>query len=333
MTTLLTIRQLEKSFTKGNPIVTINELSLQRGSILAVVGESGSGKTTLMRLIAGLETPTRGTIAINDTIVTDDRTFVSPENRQIGMVFQDYALFPHLTLYKNVAYGLSKSQNINARVSEVLQLVGLEGYEERYPHQLSGGQQQRVALARALAPEPELLILDEPFSNLDASLKLQLRNEVFSILKSTNVTALFVTHDIEDAIAIADEIVVLKDGHIKQQGNAETLYKAPENLYIASLFSAVLELNEIRLKSFGITPEKGKRYAIRQCDFLVNQECNCMAQATIVKSAFQGGHYVNTLRVPNGNVLNCITQQKLGGIVNIGFQRDTLLTFENPEHA
>lgn len=328
MAILLDILGLEKSYTKGNPVLSIDELSLTEGTTLAVVGESGSGKTTLMRLIAGLESPETGTISLNNIIFTSDTTMVSPEKREIGMVFQDYALFPHLTVYENIGYGISKKEGLEERVYDLLKLVELEGYENRYPYELSGGQQQRVALARALAPRPKLLILDEPFSNLDTSLKLQLRNEVFSILKKTNVTTLFVTHDIDDAISMADEIVVLKNGRVIQKGTIEILYKTPVNLYIASLFSPVEKFNESQLTLFGFPPKHGNSYMIRQADFIVNKESKFMTNGIIKKSNYQGTHYLNTLEISHNYTLHFASQKKLDGTIKIGFERDSLIIFE-----
>lgn len=237
MNEVLKITQLSKAYNNKDGYV-LNDVSLtiNKGTIIAIVGESGSGKTTLTRLISGLETPNKGTIKINGITVNSDSIFTPPERRNIGMVFQDYALFPHLTIAKNIGYGLRKSNTKKQRISEVLALVNLTDYEQRYPHQLSGGQQQRVALARAIAPNPEILILDEPFSNLDEQLRLKLRNELFDIIKKTNVTALFVTHDTEDVVAISDEIIVLQKGEIVQKGTTKSLINKPINSYVELLF-------------------------------------------------------------------------------------------------
>jgi iron(III) transport system ATP-binding protein len=187
---------------------------IKKGQIIGVLGESGSGKSTLLRLIAGLESPQRGALKIQDEIIFDQHHFLAPEKRNIGMVFQDYALFPHMSVERNIKYGLSKEVKKDKRVREVLALVNMQGYERRYPHELSGGQQQRIALARAIAPQPELLLLDEPFSSLDFDLQLKIREELKEILKQANMTTILVTHNRENCKSIADEIIELKNGEI-----------------------------------------------------------------------------------------------------------------------
>jgi iron(III) transport system ATP-binding protein len=193
------------------PIIEGFSLSIHRGEIVGIVGESGSGKSTLLRLIAGLEIPFEGKLVIDGRMMVDERTFVDPERRGVGMVFQDYALFPHMTVARNIEFGLQRlaKSDRSDRVREMLDLVQLSGYERRYPHELSGGQQQRVALARALAPKPSLLLMDEPFSSLDAELKSAIRSELREILKKAEMTCLFVTHDRQDVDAICDRTVAI----------------------------------------------------------------------------------------------------------------------------
>ena len=237
---LLEIQEVQKKFNNGNVIALNNvSLNLEQGNILAVVGESGSGKTTLIRLVAGLETLDKGEIIINNKMVSSNSIFIEPQDRKVGMVFQDYALFPHFTVFDNIAYGISKLSNKKERVDEVLQLVGLDDLGNRYPHELSGGQQQRVALARALAPKPELLILDEPFSNLDIILRNKLREDLLKILKKTKSTVIFVTHDIKDALLISDDILVLQKGIVLQTGKTREVYKKPNCKYVSLLFETI----------------------------------------------------------------------------------------------
>lgn len=208
-------------------------LSVADGEIVGLLGPSGCGKTTALRVIAGFESPDAGEIVVGDRLAAGDGRWVPPERRHVGMVFQDYALFPHLTAADNVAFGLRERGGGRHRVQEVLDLVGLGGYAHRYPHELSGGQQQRLALARALAPRPASLLLDEPFSNLDATLRCQMRHEVRSILKHEGVTAIFVTHDQKDAFAICDRIAVMRDGRIEQIGAPRELYSLPKTEFVA----------------------------------------------------------------------------------------------------
>lgn len=195
-------------------------MTIEKGEVVSILGPSGSGKSTLLRLFAGLEIPCEGTFKIKGRVIFDKHSFVQPEKRGIGMVFQDYALFPHMTVAENISFGLKdmKKAEKKARVKEVLDIVELGGFENRYPHQLSGGQQQRVAIARAIAPNPSLILLDEPFSNLDAELQVKIRKDLRAILKDQGITAVFVTHDENDALAIADRIVKLKDGKIENVG-------------------------------------------------------------------------------------------------------------------
>lgn len=184
-------------------------LNIEEGEIVAILGASGCGKSTILRLIAGLEEPYSGEIILGNKIVVTDEKFVSPEDREVGMVFQDYALFPHLNVYENIKFGLHKiSKNEQKEIVEnMIKLVNLEGYENRYPYELSGGQQQRVALARALAPKPVIILMDEPFSNLDSHLRGKIREELKEIIKKSKTTCIFVTHDIEDVKAISDRVV------------------------------------------------------------------------------------------------------------------------------
>ncbi|WP_438317346.1 ABC transporter ATP-binding protein [Sporosarcina sp. FA9] len=215
------IKNLQFSYP-NSPLKTVDNFSftVEKGEVISILGRSGSGKSTLLRLIAGLEMPAGGSFTLNGKKMFCDQTFLQPEKRGIGMVFQDYALFPHMSVMDNVLFGLSKMsrKDKNKRAQEVLELVELTGFEKRYPHQLSGGQQQRVALARAMAPEPELILLDEPFSNLDMDLQVKIRGDLRRILKKAKTTAIFVTHNQNDAHALADRIVKIIDGKIDRIG-------------------------------------------------------------------------------------------------------------------
>ena len=209
-------------------------LVLHRGQILALLGPSGCGKTTTLRLLAGFDVPDEGSIEIGGRVVVGGGSVVPPERRRVGMVFQDYALFPHLDVAGNVGYGLPRDPGREARVDEMLALVGLDGLRHRMPHELSGGQQQRVALARALAPRPEVVLLDEPFSNLDATLRVRVRGEVRQILGAVGATAVFVTHDQEEALSLADQVAVMMEGRIVQVARPEQLYHHPATREVAT---------------------------------------------------------------------------------------------------
>ncbi len=208
---------------KGNKVDTIYDfnINIKKGEIVGILGESGSGKSTMLRIIAGLESAYKGKIVIGEKVLYDNNNFVEPEKRGIGMVFQDYALFPHMTVKKNIMFGLKNmdKQSKEKRVDEMLDLVNLKEYKDKYPYELSGGQQQRIAIARALAPSPSVLLLDEPFSNLDAHLQEKIRDELKEIIQKANITSIFVTHDKDDAKALGDKVVVLEKGKIIKEGN------------------------------------------------------------------------------------------------------------------
>jgi iron(III) transport system ATP-binding protein len=209
-------------------------VTVEEGSITAIVGPSGSGKTTLLRVVAGFDRPDSGTVSVGGAVVAGAGTWVAPEHRRVGIVPQEGALFPHLDVARNVAFGLPRGERRGGRVAECLALVGLDGFERRRPDQLSGGQQQRVALARALAPRPSLVLLDEPFSALDAALRPQVRAEVVAALRADGATAVVVTHDRDEALAVADQVVVLIDGSIEQTAHPAELYRRPANERVAA---------------------------------------------------------------------------------------------------
>jgi iron(III) transport system ATP-binding protein len=230
----LECRDLTKSYD-GARVLNGVSLHVHSGQIMALLGPSGCGKTTTLRLIAGFEFPDSGKIVINGRTVASESAQIPAEDRRVGMVFQEYALFPHLKVSDNVAFGLrGSSREKTARAAEMLAFVGLSDAAERMPHDLSGGQQQRVALARALAPQPDILLLDEPFSNLDAALRAQVRAEVRAILNAAQITCVFVTHDQHEALSLADEVAVMMDGRIVQSAAPQTLYRAPVNRQVAA---------------------------------------------------------------------------------------------------
>lgn len=231
---------------------TLHEVSLaaEPGEVLCLLGPSGSGKTTLLRIAAGIEAQTRGRVLLNDREIAGPDVFLPPEERSIGLVFQDFALFPHLTILENVRFGLTALSRDEARKEAMISLsrVGLEDYADSYPHILSGGEQQRVALARAIAPRPAVLLMDEPFSGLDSRLKDSVRAETLTILRQSRATAIVVTHDAEEAMRLGDRIALLKDGRLVQLGTAEELYNRPADLFAAGFFS---ELNIFEARALG----------------------------------------------------------------------------------
>jgi iron(III) transport system ATP-binding protein len=224
--------ELSKNYGRVSAVEGVS-LALPQGRFLALLGPSGCGKTTTLRLLAGFELPDRGEIEIGGRLVNGPRLHLPPEQRSVGMVFQEYALFPHLNIADNVAYGIPRGADKKKRVMEMLELVGLTELANRMPHELSGGQQQRVALARALAPQPTLILLDEPFSNLDAALRQSVREEVRQILRQARATAIFVTHDQEEALSLADEVAVMIEGTILQMGTPQQIYLRPARREVA----------------------------------------------------------------------------------------------------
>jgi ABC-type Fe3+/spermidine/putrescine transport system ATPase subunit len=234
---IVEVRHLTKKFGEHAAVDDVN-FSVDAGEILVIVGESGCGKTTTLRCIAGLETPTEGEIVVGGMTMFGDGVFVPPERRELGMVFQSYALWPHMTVFSNIAYGLAlqkkkSKQEIRADVERIIDMVDLTGLGERYPSTLSGGQQQRVALARSAVAEPRLLLLDEPLSNLDAKLREQMRSELKHMIKKLQMTAIHITHDQHEAMGIADRIICMRSGRIEQMGDGRDLYYRPRNRFIA----------------------------------------------------------------------------------------------------
>jgi spermidine/putrescine transport system ATP-binding protein len=233
----VSLRNLTKSFGSGVPAVNQVDLDIEEGEFFALLGPSGCGKTTMLRLIGGFERPDSGTVTVDGRIAAGDGVWVPPERRRIGMVFQDYALFPHMTVGENIAFGLELKgktrSEIDARTRELLEFLQLGGFRDRTPDQLSGGQRQRVALARALAPDPKLLLLDEPLGALDAKLRGQVQVELKEIQRRTGKTFVFVTHDQDEALTMSDRIIVMNRGTVEQDGTPEDLYFRPRSRFVA----------------------------------------------------------------------------------------------------
>lgn len=327
-------------------------LSLQAGDIGVLIGPSGCGKTTLLRAVAGLEPVTGGEIRLTKSVVSSATLSLPPELRRIGMVFQDYALFPHLTVGRNVAFGIHQLPRAEqaARVAEVLRLVGLEGSENRFPHELSGGQQQRVALARALAPRPQLMLLDEPFSNLDVDLRERLAHEVRGILKAAGATALFVTHDQFEAFAIGDVIGVMHEGRLHQWDDAYTLYHRPATRFVADFIGhgvfAPATLVQRGTNVVAQTPlgdltdldecPLPSSYPAGECDVLLRaddivHDDHAAVQAQIVRKSFRGSEFLYTLRLASGHTVLAQVpshhDHAVGEWIGIRAQVDHVVTF------
>ena len=309
----LVLSGLRKSYGDVLAVASV-DLAVEAGTICALLGPSGCGKTTTLRMIAGLERPDAGEISVGDRRLNGPGEFVPPERRRIGMVFQDYALFPHLDVAGNVGYGLGRRPD-KRRVAEVLDLVGLRGEADRPVHELSGGQQQRVALARALAPTPELVLLDEPFSNLDATLRDRLRSEVREILADAGVTALFVTHDQAEALSIADTVAVMNEGRIEQIGSPEEVYSRPASRWVASFLGEIevvpgdasngaveCELGSLRVEHVNEGP----------VDVLIRPESVAIGlsgpqdapAAEVVSRRYYGHDQLVALRLPSGRIIH-----------------------------
>ena len=254
----VSLRGVSKSFGALQAVREVS-LEIERGELMAVLGPSGCGKTTLLRTIAGFERPDAGSVVVGDEVVAGSGRFVPPERRRIGMVFQDDALFPHLTVEANIAFGLSRRprEEREELTRRTLELVGLQHKTGRPPHELSGGERQRVALARALAPEPEVVLLDEPFSSLDATLRADLRREVELILRDAEATALLVTHDQEEALSLADRLAVMREGRIVQVGAPEEVYGRPASRWAAQFVGEVNVLAGVAREG-GVETELGR---------------------------------------------------------------------------
>ena len=326
--------------------------SLAAGDIGVLIGPSGCGKTTLLRAVAGLEPLSQGEIRLAGQLVSSASVTLAPEARQIGMVFQDYALFPHLDVAGNVGFGIAHlpRRERAARVAEVLALVGLAGQQTRFAHELSGGQQQRVALARALAPRPRLLLLDEPFSNLDVDLRERLAHEVRSILKAANTTALFVTHDQLEAFAIGDRIGVMHEGQLHQWDDAYTLYHRPASRFVAEFIGhgvfAPATIREIDQHVVVQTP-LGDLTDVAECPLpgtFVGGACDVLlraddivhdddapVKAQITRKAFRGADFLYTLRLASGETVMAHVpshhDHTIGEWIGIRAQVDHVVTF------
>ena len=338
---VLECTKVTKYFGVGCAVDSVS-LTLESGRILALVGPSGCGKTTLLRLMAGFEAPDEGSIALDGRAVVGPATWVPPEARRVGMVFQDYALFPHMTVVGNVGFGLKGwDQSGRAqRVGEVLELVGMTHMAQRYPHQLSGGEQQRVALARSLAPHPLVLLLDEPFSNLDPQLRLRVREEVKEILRTIGATVVFVTHDREEALFMGDVIAVMNAGRLEQVDHPEEVFHKPKSNFVAH-FLEIADFISARVTQDGIRTEIGVVELPVQlpedsmAEVMVRPDCVTIypseqGPGRVVSRLFRGMHYLYEVSLPSGAVIHSLAshtcQYEPGTSVGVSFEPDHTLT-------
>jgi iron(III) transport system ATP-binding protein len=352
LTQNLTVRYPNTAATQRSAVDGLS-IELNTGDIACLIGESGCGKTTALRAIAGFLAVSSGSVSLNGQVFSADKVHTPPQQRGIGLMFQDLALFPHLTVAANIAFGLSKLSKAeqSVRTAHLLTVVGLGGLENRYPHELSGGQQQRVALARALAPKPQLLLLDEPFSSLDANLRRQLALDIRLILKAEGVTALMVTHDQHEAFAFADYVGVMHQGRMEQWATPYTLYHEPATRYVAqfigegtflpgtSTLDAAHEHEHVHIELGDITPVDTTHHAhdeklpvdvLLRPDDVVHDDGSAL-QAVVVRKAFRGAEFLYTLRLPSGREVLALVpshhDHAVGEPIGIRLDAEHVVTF------
>lgn len=351
MSTLLTLSHLSVNLQQKR-IVRDVSFSIDVGEIGCLLGPSGCGKTTVLRTIAGFEDPDQGEIILSDTVLANSTHAIAPEQRDVGMVFQDLALFPHLNVFKNVAFGLRhcKSAETKSRVNQLLELVGMTEYASSYPHQLSGGQQQRVALIRAMAPRPALLLLDEPFSSQDTDLRVQLAHEVREILKHDGITAILVTHDQNEAFAIADNIGVMNCGRLIQWDSAYDLYHRPADRFVADFIGEgvfvcgnTLDDNWIQTELGEIKGELSQKFSpgtlvdlLVRPDDVIHDDDNPY-KGTVIARDFRGADHLYTIRMPGSTRLLCLApshhDHQIGEDFGVRLELDHLVVFDREDSA
>ena len=343
---MLVVDQIQCHYD-SHVILDALSFNVSEGDICCLLGPSGCGKTTALRAIAGFKPIEQGKIVLNDKVLSTADYLIPPEQRQIGMVFQDYALFPHLTVRDNIRFGISKQTNINQNriIDSLLDLVKLQDIGHRYPHELSGGQQQRVALARALAPNPKLLLLDEPFSNLDVDLKRHLNLEVRDILKTCGISAILVTHDQEEAFAFGDFVGLLHEGKLQQWDTPFNLYHEPNNRFVANFIgqgsllpglavdptTVKTELGEIHgNRAYRWHPDTPLEVLLRPDDIVLDNDSGI--EATVIKKVFSGSATLYTLRLPTGSTVESLFPSNqdypVGKTLKITAQVEHLIAFQ-----
>ncbi len=346
---ILDVSKLTLAFG-GKTVLQDFGFRLEEGETACLLGHSGCGKTTALRAVAGFEQPDSGRIALKGKTLSDGPVFVPPHLRRIGMVFQDYALFPHLTVAQNIAFGLSRSSSAerSKRVGGLLELIGLPEYGKHYPHQLSGGQQQRIALARALAPKPELILLDEPFSNLDADLRARLSKEVRNLLKQEQTSAILVTHDQQEAFAMADKIGIMHEGRLKQWDTPYNLYHRPADAFTARFIGTGVMLRgkvsgdrcvELAIGEFcGTVPLNCRSCGevdvlIRPDDIIHDDDSPFTAE--VLDKDFKGGYFIYTLKLNSGETVAAHVaghhDHPVGSRIGIRMEVEDLIAFPAAE--
>ncbi|MFQ5587724.1 MAG: ABC transporter ATP-binding protein [Nitrospiria bacterium] len=315
--TVIELIKVSKSYPREQrPAAFDVSLKVEKGETLALLGPSGSGKTTVLRLIAGFEAPDEGRVFLNGRVVSEPGSTLPPEKRGVGMVFQDYALFPHLTVEKNIVFGLRAGTSAERarKVADILEMVGLSEYHRRYPHELSGGQQQRVALARALAPDPAVVLLDEPFSSLDPDMCVRMREDVLAILRKTGSTAVLVTHDHEEAFSMADKVALLNQGRLEQFDTPEGVYHTPRTPFAADFVGradfipAVVEggklVTEIGCLENKTPFREGAEVVVMIRPDDIDLRPNTQGRAVILDRQFRGSENHYRVRLSSGQIVH-----------------------------
>jgi iron(III) transport system ATP-binding protein len=347
--TFLYVNNLSAAYDKKATVVENISFRLKEGELGCLLGPSGCGKTTILRAISGFQELGSGSISLAGNVISDTDKIVAPELRNVGMVFQDHALFPHLTIAQNVGFGLSKltPETRELRIAQLLELVSMQDYHRQYPHELSGGQSQRVALARAIAPQPKLLLMDEPFSNLDTELRETLGYEVRTLLKELGTTAIMVTHDQNDAFALGDQIGVMSQGKLVQWGSSFDLYHAPNSRFVANFIgegifvagqmvgdnSVVTNFGEIRgeiINVDNVGPEI--EVLIRPDD--VKHDPESSIRGEVIRKAFKGALTLYTITTASGDTLLSLVPShddyEIGDIIGVSIEADHLVCFARP---
>ncbi|MQF83031.1 ABC transporter ATP-binding protein [SAR202 cluster bacterium AD-802-E10_MRT_200m] len=325
-----------KFYSETTEAVKDVDLTVHFGEILVLLGPSGCGKTTLLRLIAGFEEPTNGTLSVGGQLVSTSGKFVRPENRKVGMVFQDYALFPHLNVQKNIEFGLDKSTKSNKSVEEIINLVGLNHLLKRMPNELSGGEQQRTALARALVPNPTVMLFDEPLSNLDATLRVRIRAEIKDILKQAQATSIFVTHDKEEAMYLADRIAIMNHGQIEQIDSPEQIYNKPATRFVAEFMdpasfidikfegsnTLITEIGKVNINDPINNTDGNWKLLLRGNNIILSTQ---KGTSSVDSMEFKGSHYSYAIRLESGQKIEYISQEnilKVSQLVSVSINKN-----------